>query len=135
MRRTGLARGQGMKLAVSSEPKERKVFVPPPQAGRRALLGAQAVHLPCAKWSFWWVSFREQSWVTSRERRSVAKAPRTSLQGYKVIPACDGKDALQKARAFDGIIHMLLSDVEMPGMTGIELAIQLNRERPETKIH
>ena len=29
---------------------------------------------------------------------------------------------------------MLLSDVEMPGMTGIELAIQLNRERPEAKI-
>jgi hypothetical protein len=70
MRRTGLARGQGMKLAVSSAPKARKVFVSHPQAGRRALLGAQAVHLPCAKWSFWWVSFREQPWVTSRERRS-----------------------------------------------------------------
>ncbi len=54
--------------------------------------------------------------------------------GYKVITARDGKDALQKARDFGGIIHMLLSDVEMPGMTGIELAIQLNRERPDTKI-
>jgi DNA-binding response OmpR family regulator len=53
---------------------------------------------------------------------------------YKVIVANDGKDALQKAREFDGIIHLLLSDVEMPGMTGIELAIQLNQERPETKI-
>jgi DNA-binding response OmpR family regulator len=29
---------------------------------------------------------------------------------------------------------LLLSDVEMPGMTGIELAIQLNQERPDTKI-
>src|SRR5436853_352914 len=55
-------------------------------------------------------------------------------QGYKVITATDGKDALQKARDFDGIIHLLLSDIEMPGMTGIELAIQLNRERPDTKI-
>lgn len=29
---------------------------------------------------------------------------------------------------------MLLSDVDMPEMTGIELAIQLNQERPDTKI-
>src|SRR5450759_6036040 len=70
MRRTGLARGQGMKLAVSSAPKARKVFISHPRVGRRALLGIQAAHLPCAKWSFWWVIFREQTWVTSRERRS-----------------------------------------------------------------
>jgi two-component system cell cycle sensor histidine kinase/response regulator CckA len=54
--------------------------------------------------------------------------------GYKVIPAHDGQEALQKAREFSGVIHLLLSDVEMPGMTGIELAIQLNQERPDTKI-
>jgi len=54
--------------------------------------------------------------------------------GYKVIVAGNGIDALQKARQFDGTIDLLLSDVEMPGMTGIELAIQLNQERPDTKI-
>lgn len=54
--------------------------------------------------------------------------------GYQVIVAGNGKEALQKAREFDGIIHLLLSDVEMPGMTGIELAIQLNQERPDTKV-
>ena|ERR1035441_6531070 len=70
MRRTVLAHGQGMKLAVSSAPKARKVFVSHPRAGRQAILGIQAAHLPCAKWSFWWVTFREQTWVTSRERRS-----------------------------------------------------------------
>lgn len=54
--------------------------------------------------------------------------------GYNVILAEDGQDALQKAREFDGIIQLLLSDIDMPGMTGIELAIQLNQERPETKM-
>ena len=54
--------------------------------------------------------------------------------GYKVIVATTGKEALQKARELQGMIHLLLSDVEMPGMTGIELAIQLNQERPDTKI-
>ena len=36
--------------------------------------------------------------------------------------------------AFDGPIHLILPDVEMPEMTGIELAIQLNRLRHATKI-
>jgi len=54
--------------------------------------------------------------------------------GYNLILANDGREAIQKALAFDGVIHLLLSDVEMPGMTGVELAIQLNRVRPETKI-
>jgi DNA-binding response OmpR family regulator len=54
--------------------------------------------------------------------------------GYNLIVANDGKDALQKAREYNGTIHLLLSDVEMPHMTGIELAIQLNQERPDTKI-
>jgi DNA-binding response OmpR family regulator len=54
--------------------------------------------------------------------------------GYGVMVAGNGTDALQRAREFDGIIHLLLSDIEMPGMTGIEPAIQLNQERPDTKI-
>jgi DNA-binding response OmpR family regulator len=54
--------------------------------------------------------------------------------GYNVIAAIDGTSAPQKGREFHGIIHLLLADVEMPGMTGIELAIQISQERPETKI-
>lgn len=54
--------------------------------------------------------------------------------GYDLIIASDGKEALQKALDYDGEINLLLSDIEMPGMTGIELAIQLNQSRPKTKI-
>jgi two-component system cell cycle sensor histidine kinase/response regulator CckA len=53
---------------------------------------------------------------------------------YNLIVANDGVAALQRAREFDGVIHLLLCDIEMPGMTGIELAIQLGRERPNTKV-
>lgn len=65
-------------------------------------------------------------------QRPVAAMLRKS--GYSVITASDGEDALQKAREFVGSIHLLLADVDMPRMTGIELAIQLNRERPDMKI-
>jgi two-component system cell cycle sensor histidine kinase/response regulator CckA len=54
--------------------------------------------------------------------------------GYSVIVASSGTDALQRAHKFDGVIHLLLADIDMPGMTGVELAIQLNQERPDTKI-
>ena len=59
-------------MAISSAPKARKVFVSHPRASRRAALAIQTAHLPCAKSPFWWVTFREQTWVTSRERRSLS---------------------------------------------------------------
>jgi CheY-like chemotaxis protein len=65
-------------------------------------------------------------------QRPVAAMLRKS--GYSVITASDGEDALQKAREFVGSIHLLLADIDMPRMTGIELAIQINRERPDMKI-
>jgi hypothetical protein len=57
-----------------------------------------------------------------------------SKSGYRVIAATNGSDALQKAYEFKGPIHLLVADVEMPGMSGIELAIQLRWARPDTKI-
>jgi DNA-binding response OmpR family regulator len=54
--------------------------------------------------------------------------------GYNLITAKTGTEALQKSRDFDGVIDLLLSSIEMPGMTGIELATQLSLVRPDTKI-
>jgi DNA-binding response OmpR family regulator len=54
--------------------------------------------------------------------------------GYNVIVAVDGQDALHKSRAFQGMIHLLLSDIEMPNMTGIELATQLQMDRPDVRV-
>jgi DNA-binding response OmpR family regulator len=57
-----------------------------------------------------------------------------SKSGFRVITATNGNDALQKACQFDGVIDVLVADVQIPGMSGIELAIQLRRMRHETKI-
>jgi two-component system cell cycle sensor histidine kinase/response regulator CckA len=54
--------------------------------------------------------------------------------GYDTIVAVDGLDALSKAKEHKGEIDLLLSDILMPGMTGIELAKQLLVERPGTGI-
>ena len=53
--------------------------------------------------------------------------------GYQVIEASDGEEALARARAHEGPIHLLLADVVLPGMGGPELARRLMPERPEMK--
>ena len=55
-------------------------------------------------------------------------------EGYNVICARDGIEALQMAREFDGRIHLLVSDVIMPQMNGPELAAQLTALRPDVKV-
>ncbi len=55
-------------------------------------------------------------------------------QGYTVIEAADGTRAMQIALAHQGVIHLLLTDVIMPGMNGRELAQRISEIRPQTKI-
>ncbi|MGP0017259.1 MAG: ATP-binding protein [Candidatus Sulfotelmatobacter sp.] len=55
-------------------------------------------------------------------------------QGYKVIEAADGAVAMQIAVAHEKTIHLLLTDVIMPGMNGRELAQRISEIRPNVKI-
>jgi PAS domain S-box-containing protein len=55
-------------------------------------------------------------------------------QGYKVIEAADGAVAMQIAVAHEKVIHLLLTDVIMPGMNGRELAQRISEIRPNVKI-
>jgi PAS domain S-box-containing protein len=55
-------------------------------------------------------------------------------QGYRVIEAADGIVAVQIAVAHSGVIHLLLTDVIMPGMNGRELAQRMAEIRPNTKV-
>ena len=55
-------------------------------------------------------------------------------QGYRVIEAADGAVAVQIAVAHEGVIHLLLTDVIMPGMNGRELAQRISEIRPNVKI-
>src|SRR5215472_9290807 len=55
-------------------------------------------------------------------------------QGYKVIEAVDGAVAMQVVVAHEGVIHLLLTDVIMPGMNGRELAQRIAEIRPNVKV-
>ena len=54
--------------------------------------------------------------------------------GYKVVIAANGWEALLYSERHVGPIHLMLTDVVMPGMTGQELANRLKPLRPEMQV-
>ena len=54
-------------------------------------------------------------------------------QGYKIIEASNGKEALHKLNEVNGNIHLLISDIRMPIMSGPELAIEIRKVQADIK--
>jgi hypothetical protein len=54
--------------------------------------------------------------------------------GYKVLIANDGEEALQMAAAYPDPIHLLITDLVMPNIGGRELAQRLTPQRPTMKV-
>jgi CheY-like chemotaxis protein len=55
-------------------------------------------------------------------------------EGYFVLTANDGAEALSVARQFPGTIHALVSDVKMPLMDGLQLREAILIERPDIRV-
>jgi two-component system cell cycle sensor histidine kinase/response regulator CckA len=55
-------------------------------------------------------------------------------QGYKVLAARDGNEALLICKRHRDSIHLMLTDVVMPGIDGHEVAKRLESLHPETKV-
>jgi len=54
--------------------------------------------------------------------------------GFHVLSASGAQEAMQIESEFAEKIHLLLSDVMMPGMPGPDLAKQLQRRRPQMRV-
>jgi DNA-binding response OmpR family regulator len=55
-------------------------------------------------------------------------------EGYRVLAASSGEHALRLSRKHQGEIHLLVTDVIMPGQSGLSLAAALRQERPTTRV-
>jgi CheY-like chemotaxis protein len=55
-------------------------------------------------------------------------------QGYTLLEAENSQEALDLFNHYPGLIHLLITDLFMPGMTGKDLARQLNGLLPQLKV-
>lgn len=70
------------------------------------------------------------------DERGVRELARQYLEmsGYTVLEAEDGHTALELSAMHAGPIHLLMTDVVMPGISGRELADRICRSRPGIKV-
>jgi DNA-binding NtrC family response regulator len=54
--------------------------------------------------------------------------------GYVVLEARGGADAVEKCGRYRGPIHLVLTDVVMPQMSGLALSQQIESLHPEAKV-
>jgi PAS domain S-box-containing protein len=102
-----------------------KVFLPPAKESPTVL---EASHDPTRVHGTETVLLVEdEEYVRSLVRKSLQS------KGYTVLEARNGKEALSVARQHPGPIHLLITDVVMPGMSGRELAECLVPLRQEMK--
>jgi CheY-like chemotaxis protein len=116
-------------IAVYSEPGKGTTFkIYFPRAGGEALRASCGSNVDAGIGGLETVLIAEdESMVRSLAARVL------SDRGYTVLVASNGAEALKTAREYAGKIHLLLTDVVMPGMNGNELATLLEAELPGIK--
>ena len=65
-------------------------------------------------------------------RRFVSRA--LELDGFKVVPVCDGEAALAAFRNAPDAFDLVLTDAVMPRMDGLTLVKEITAQRPEQKV-
>ena len=128
----GIVHQSGGGIAVASQPGEGAcftVYLPrveppaaveplrPPPARRRARNGSEVVLL-----------------VEDEENIRLPAIEVLEARGYKVLQAADAAEALARSGEHAGHIHLLITDVIMPGMSGSQLARRLIAARPDMRI-
>jgi two-component system, cell cycle response regulator CpdR len=73
--------------------------------------------------------------IAEDEEASRALCARALLtDGHEVKTACDGTDALDVVEQENGRFDLLLTDIRMPIMDGIALALTVARDHPDITI-
>jgi PAS domain S-box-containing protein len=126
----GIVKQSGGNIWVYSEPAKGsafKIYLPRlDQAAEKPQNNSEAVHLPGGTETILVVEDAEPVRAVAREF--------LELGGYTVLSASCGTEALEIAARRDVPIHLLLTDVIMPEMSGPQLAEKLRALRGETKV-
>jgi signal transduction histidine kinase len=125
----GIVTQSGGTISVASRPREGATFTIrlPRAAGEVPLHAAVApVVLPSSG----------ETILVADDEPAIRDLTRMMLehQGYHVIAAASGEDAVDLASTHSGPISLLVTDVRMPGMDGLTLATRLVGDRPDLRV-
>ncbi|MBI4557850.1 MAG: PAS domain S-box protein [Candidatus Hydrogenedentes bacterium] len=104
-----------------------KIYLPPVEADLEAR--------PTPKVSLPSTTGRNETVLIVEDEESIRLLLSRFLErnGYKTIAASNGNEALQRCHANGGPIHLVLTDLVLPGMNGSELVQQLQQIHPGFK--
>jgi PAS domain S-box-containing protein len=127
----GIVKQNGGFIWVYSEPglgTTFKIYLPRAQKETRAAATAPKAEQECRGGNETILLVEDEAAV----RQSTGEF--LKLNGYKVIEAKDGEDALRVAKKHEAPIDLMITDVVMPRLGGARLASQLSGSRPAMKV-
>ncbi|MHB8763734.1 MAG: PAS domain S-box protein [Deferrisomatales bacterium] len=126
----GIAAQSGGAVEVESEPGQGATFrVYLPSAGREAASAEPEAPAPPA-------AAGTETVLVAEDEHPVRGVVRRILEGagYRVLDAATPAEAQALSRSHPGPIHLLLTDVVMPGLNGRELADRIVAARPRIRV-
>ncbi len=123
----GIVKQSGGHIKVESKPSRGstfRIFLPRAAKESQRAEAGPASSAPLPKGSETILVAEDEAALRTMTREMLTRA------GYAVIEASGGEEALSLAGSHPGWIHLLLTDVVMPGMSGPELARKLSESRP-----
>jgi CheY-like chemotaxis protein len=125
----GIIKQSGGSVEVYSEPQRGtsvKVYLP--RIDQPAAIDTEELKKKVAPGTETILLVEDDEMVRNLVRETLAR------EGYEVIDAADAVEARRLAESYKGMIQLLITDVVMPKVSGRELAEQITRRRPETKV-